>query len=120
MHTEAPALDYSVVDSIRELQQGGSANLLEQLTLAFFDDASGHLADLSDAVANRDLAGVRRAAHSLKGICGAIGAQHMAALSLALEMKALDATVDADLALEIHVEFDRVESALRAVAGMSK
>lgn len=114
MNMATPALDTSVVDSIRDLQAPGEPNLLEQITTAFLEDAQIRLADLRQAVAIDDRTQIQRLAHSLKGMCGVIGAHQMAALSVALERTPITASVDARLASQLELEFTRVAAALRA------
>lgn len=92
----------------------GEPNLLEQITDAFLEDAQTRLADLRRAMASDDRAQIKRVAHSLKGMCGAIGAHHMAALSVDLERTPLAAHVDTGLVSQLEREFTRVRAALRA------
>lgn len=115
METGQSALDSTVVESLRELQAPGGPNLLEQLTAAFLEDARARLTELQHAVRTDDLAKVLCVAHSLKGMCGAIGALQMAALSLELERSAMAATVDAQLASRLEDEFARVAAALQGL-----
>ncbi|OFW45664.1 MAG: hypothetical protein A3J29_22115 [Acidobacteria bacterium RIFCSPLOWO2_12_FULL_67_14b] len=115
MNTRQPALDLTVVESLRELQTPGGPDLFEQLTVAFLEDAQARLTDLRQAVAGNDRTQAQRAAHSLRGMCGAIGATEMAALSDELERTAVAASVDARLAAGLEREFSCVATALRAL-----
>ena len=115
MHIEQSALDYSVVESLRELQEPGGPDLLEQLTVAFVEDAQQRLSELQLACSTDNHSDVRRIAHSLKGMCGAIGAPLMAALSAELERSALAARTDSQLAIRLSGEFVRVAAALQAL-----
>ena len=114
MNIARPALDATVVESIRGLQMPGEPNLLERITDAFLEDAQTRLADLRQAMASDDRAQIKRVAHSLKGMCGAIGAHHMAALSVDLERTPLTAPVETGLLSQLEREFTRVRAALRA------
>jgi HPt (histidine-containing phosphotransfer) domain-containing protein len=115
MQMEQSTLDYTVVESLRELQEPGGPDLLEQLTAAFVEDAQNRLSELQQAVSTANHSDVRRIAHSLKGMCGAIGAPLMAALSAELERSALAARVDPELAARLTGEFTRVAAALEAL-----
>ena len=110
---QEPALDSTVIESLRELQMPGGPNLLAELIVAFREDAGARLADLQHAITTGNCEKVQRAAHSLKGMCGAIGAHQMAALSGELERSATAATVDAQLASRLEGEFARVTAALQ-------
>ena len=109
------ALDRSVLDTLRAWAPVGGTDPVLDLTAAFVVDAADRLGKLRTAVATGDAALVRSAAHSLKGMCGAIGATHMSDLSSALE-HALAGTIGVDRVGQLEREFERVQQALREAA----
>lgn len=116
MHTTVAVLDESIVASLRDLKAQGGPDFLAQLTSAFLEDGSMRLGDLRAGLAARDDHAVRRAAHSLKGMCAALGATDMAGLCSRLERQAAAASIDGALASQIEVEFTRVAGALRSLS----
>jgi two-component system sensor histidine kinase/response regulator len=106
-------IDRATTESLREL---GGSEMLSELTEMFFDDAWSVKDTIRDAVERGNAQTVERAAHTLKGSSGNMGAKRMAALCGELE----DAGVSGDLAyapelLEgLENEFGRVRPALEA------
>jgi HPt (histidine-containing phosphotransfer) domain-containing protein len=110
-------LDESVIESIRELEVDGASGLLNMLATAFVEDVTTRLAQLRVAVAEGASVRIKEATHSLKGMCGAIGALEMSAMTLELEQPGH--TTDAQRAMvdALDSEFGRVQAALtRALA----
>ena len=105
------ALDPEVLAGLREL---GDAELLAELAEMFLDDASSRLADLREALKESDTRTLERAAHTLKGSSGNMGATRMSAICAELH----DIGVSGNLAgapelLErLEEEFGRVRPAL--------
>lgn len=83
-----PALDVSVLDSLRQYDPDGQQGLLADLVATFEVEARDRLVNLRAAIALGDGLAAGRLAHSLRGICGAIGATHLADLSRQLELAA--------------------------------
>lgn len=111
-------LDESVIESIRELEADGTPGLLNMLATAFAEDVTARLAQLRTAIDENDSRRIKEAAHSIKGMSGAMGAVGMTTISLDLEHRAhIDGETRAQVdALE--AEFGQVQRALaRAVAG---
>lgn len=108
-----PALDPSVMETLRECLPAVGPDSIAELTEVFLADATDRVGSLRDAVAIGDAARMRRAAHSLKGMCGAIGAIHMSALSSALEQSEIDQIDSARLG-DLERELARVQVALLA------
>ncbi len=82
--TEAP-LDRSVLAGLRELQEEGEPDILEELIGLFLTDVPPQLSALREAVEAGDAQSVERIAHTLKSSCGNMGAVRMAALCTELE-----------------------------------
>jgi PAS domain S-box-containing protein len=98
---------------------GGDAELLREIVRLFLAECPNWLAQCRDAIARRDAAGLRQAAHTLKGTLAGLGAQ--AALAEAQRLEAMGCAGDltgADrsyAALEAALE--RLRPALAALGG---
>jgi two-component system, sensor histidine kinase and response regulator len=108
-------LDRSVLEGLRELQEEGEPNLLDELIEMFFDDVpSSQLEALQEAMKAGDAHFVERVAHTLKGSCGNIGALRMAAICA--ELQDIGASKDLSRAPELlehlKAEFERARPAL--------
>ena len=106
-------IDRAAIESLREL---GGSEMLSELAEMFFDDAQSGIDAIRGAVERGDAQTVERAAHTLKGSSGNMGAKRMAALCGELQ----DASASGDLThapelLEgLEAEFGRVRPALEA------
>jgi two-component system sensor histidine kinase/response regulator len=109
--TLPPALDRTVLDTIRSWGAPGGPDPTVELITAFLQDANDRLGKLRGAVDAGDETAARKAAHSLKGMCGAIGANHLSALSSEVEHAAVG-TINAGRVDAIEREFQRVQEAL--------
>jgi HPt (histidine-containing phosphotransfer) domain-containing protein len=78
---DIPPVDYAVLHEAA----GGDRDVLRELALLYRDDAASQLAALDQAAAQRDVAGVARIAHGLKGSSSSIGARRAADAFRALE-----------------------------------
>ena len=107
-----PILDPGVLDSLRQLTPPGEPDVLAQVLTLFRDEAAGRLARLQAALATASAGDMHRAAHSLKGSAGNIGAPALMAACRRLDdqARAGDLT-DADkLVDEVGRELRRVEA----------
>jgi HPt (histidine-containing phosphotransfer) domain-containing protein len=110
-------LDRGVLAALRQLTMPGEPDVLHQVLLTFVDDVPRRLAALTEAAAAGRRDDAARAAHSLKGSAGNIGARRLQELAGHAEDAARRAD-PADLsahAQAVRVEFERVEAAIRAV-----
>ena len=80
-----PALDPAVVASLRELTPPGEPDVLTEVLQLFLADVPGRIARLRDACAAGNAVEVQRAAHSLKGSAGNIGAHDLYAVCRQLD-----------------------------------
>jgi hypothetical protein len=110
-----PPLDPTVLETLRSWRQPDGPDPVADLTLAFVQDAADRIGKLHEALAVGDEAKARKAAHSLKGMCGAIGANHMSSLSSELE-HAEPGAIDVARVNGLEREFVRVQEALLAAA----
>lgn len=106
-----PPLDMSVIEGLRALA-GDGIDIVGELTGAFLDDGQDRLRKMHAAIANGDEATIRKAAHSLKGMSGSIGANYLSTLSFECE-KAEPGGITVDRILLIEQEFHRVSAALK-------
>jgi len=83
--TSADAVNYAVLDKLRELQEEGEPDILTDLINLFISDASGRLASMETAVAEQNDETLQLAAHTLKGSSSNLGAQGMVQLCSELE-----------------------------------
>jgi HPt (histidine-containing phosphotransfer) domain-containing protein len=108
-----PVIDFSVIEVLRGFREEGEADPIVELRSLFIEDAGKHLQILNAAVESGDARSVRRAAHSLMGMSGTIGAMRLWSMSEALE-KAEPSAIDRARLLALETEFQRVSDALRA------
>ncbi len=111
-------LDESVIESIRELEADGTPGLLNMLVTAFVEDVTSRLAQLRTAIDENDSRRIKEAAHSIKGMSGAMGAVGMSAISLDLECRALADAQSGALVDALEAEFGRVQTALSRAAAV--
>lgn len=74
-------------------QTGGDEELLEELLVLFRDSSVSDFAQLQQAVAATDAAGVMRAAHSLKGAAASLGIEGIRQLAFDMEADARNNSV---------------------------
>ncbi len=108
-----PAIDLSVIEMLRSLAVDGEADPVVELTQAFVEDGANRLAALHTAISKGDVTAARMAAHSLKGMSGALGATHLSVLSREIE-RAEPGALDRGRIARLEQEFHRVAAALRA------
>ena len=65
----------------------GDRALLREIVQIFFEDASGRMVEIQEAIARQDGPALERAAHTLKGSVGNFGAQYVYEAAVALEKK---------------------------------
>jgi HPt (histidine-containing phosphotransfer) domain-containing protein len=106
----APALDANVLESLRQLNQDGQPDVVQEVLTVFLADAEARLAAIDDAIKSGDGTAVHRAAHAFKGAAGNIGATILTEKCRELEEAGRAGTLDgaAELGRRIHDEFARV------------
>jgi len=109
-------LDGEVLATLRELQEEGEPDILEELFELFLKDTPTRLDAMREAVRQGDSEALRRAAHGQKGSSANLGAGQMEALCAELERKARGGAVkDAPaLVTQLETEFARVGEAMEA------
>jgi len=106
-----PTIDFSVIELLRGLALDGDPDPIVELRSLFIEDAARHIQALNTAVASGDERTAKRAAHSLKGMCGSIGAQNLYEMSSQFEVAP---TIDPNSLRQLESEFVRVTQALQA------
>ena len=109
-------VDHDILIGLRELQQAGEPDLLNELVEVFLTDADPRLVALRKAVEQRDAHTVEREAHTLKGSCANFGAQPLARICHSLQMLGRRQDLEQASALLAHLEteYARVRAALQA------
>ena len=70
-------LDMSIVDELLSFVDDGDPELLVDLIQMFLDDGPAKVKSITDGLEEGDFDKVERAAHSLKGTSGNLGARHL-------------------------------------------
>ncbi len=111
-----PAINAKVIADLRALEAGGTPGLLRELIDLFLKEADKHLATLRSALSGRDGHQFERAAHTLKGSSGNLGAQSMSRLCGELQMigRAADWDRAARGLADLEIEYRGVKSELEA------
>jgi HPt (histidine-containing phosphotransfer) domain-containing protein len=106
-----PAIDQATFE---ELQQTAGAEFVRELVDTFLAEAPLMLASLDRALAARDAADFRRAAHSLKSNSNTFGALALGALARELELSGIEPVLAANVPQldALRLEYARVAAAL--------
>ena len=109
------AIDLAVISSLRQLYPESNGGPINDLVRAFLVNAQGHLHQIKEAADEGDLERIERAAHTLRGSSGTLGARRLSKLCHQIEVEARDheRTAPAELIAALPEEFQRVERAFR-------
>jgi HPt (histidine-containing phosphotransfer) domain-containing protein len=107
-------LDRERLDLMRELGEPGEPDPVLELVEVFEDQTRQLVAALQSGQATGNHEAIRKAAHSLKGSSGNLGAVRLAELSRQLEQQAADRKECAGILNEVLEEVPVVSSLLRA------
>jgi CheY-like chemotaxis protein len=108
-----------VVDEAEAMNRvGGDRNLLRTMIAMFFDECPKELPRLREALARGDALGVRRAAHTLKGMIGNFGRReaYTAADRLEAMGRGADLSAAAPVLAELEEALARLDPALKTLA----
>lgn len=107
-------LDMTVVDELIALSDDGDPELLLDLIELFLSDSPGKLDSVAKGVQSGDLERVERAAHSLKGSSGNLGARRLQHLceSLVGRSRTGDLEGARRVATQLESVFDEARAAL--------
>ena len=81
-------IDWSRLESLRELQVEGDPDVVVQVIAMFQEDSVTRLARAREAFAGRDGQSLKLEAHSLRGTAGLIGAERLRETAEAVERSA--------------------------------
>ena len=103
---DGPALDPAVIETLRQLTEPGEPDVLAEVLNIFLAERPRRHAEIDDAFAAGDLTRLHRAAHSLKGSAGNIGARALFAATRDLDEAARtgDAARLSTLVETVHTE----------------
>lgn len=93
MTEDVPLLDHGVVAELRQSTGDDEAFVLE-LIGDYIAEATGQLDGMAAAIATGDVAGIVRAAHTLKSTSASVGAMRLAGICRSLEEAGRDNRVD--------------------------
>ena len=107
-----PVLDPTVIDSLRQLTPPGEPDVLKEVLQLFLDDVPGRINRLRLACETGNAMDLQRAAHSLKGSAGNIGANDMLAVCRRLDElgKSGDVSGGQGLVDSLDAEYARVKA----------
>ncbi len=107
---EPAVLDRAVMETLRQLTPPGEPDVLTEVLRLFLREVPLRMDRLRNAWAAGNIEEVYRAAHSLKGSAGNIGAQRLLGVCRQLDEmgRAGDLTEAAPLVAALGLEFDRV------------
>jgi HPt (histidine-containing phosphotransfer) domain-containing protein len=113
----SPALDPATIDTLRQLNDEGQPDVLTEVLGLFLADAPARLEAIAMSARAGDRLALQRAAHTLKGACGAIGAFALEEACRALEhMSKGDRFDDVPAGLvAVDREYARVQEAIAEV-----
>ena len=79
------AINLRTINTLQELDEPGSTELVTRLVNSFLDSADGHLARVASALREGDAMAVAKTVHSLKSSAANLGAEALAACYRELE-----------------------------------
>ncbi len=114
-----PVLDPAVVERLRQLTPPGEPDVLAEVLQLFLQEVPRRIEKLRVAWLVGDASEVHKAAHSLKGSAGNVGANALFAVCRELDDKGRtgDLTGVKPLIDELDFEYARVETEIRRVVG---
>ena len=114
----APAINMSVIEELLSLSDDGDASLLVDLIQMFLEDAPVKVNAIKTGFAKRDMHQIEKAAHSLKGSSGNLGATQVQEICDQLQQACRGSTTPEEVAAlvgELEQPFALVLRELRAL-----
>jgi HPt (histidine-containing phosphotransfer) domain-containing protein len=110
------ALDRSVLDSLKELQEEGDPDIIEEVGSLFLTHSPDKIAAIKKSTTSGDAKGLQIASHSLKSSSAYVGAMRLSAMSKSLEDMARSGSLEgaSQKASVLEAEYERVKTALEA------
>lgn len=108
-------LDDSVLDSIREVQEAGAPDLIQETVALFLVSTPERVTALEQAVAKSDSDAIRTSAHAIKGSCWLLGLTRLGKACEALEVEAIRGRLEdaSEWLVRIQAEYELATRALR-------
>ena len=115
-HVDDATLDFSVLNTLRDLSEPGQPDPVIELIDLFMEDAPDRLRAMETSLDRRDTEALKIAAHSLKGSAKNLGAKPLARICAELEHQTLAADWDNALLTikAIGQEFEKLRAVLAA------
>jgi HPt (histidine-containing phosphotransfer) domain-containing protein len=116
---DVPVLDDRVIETLRQLTTPGEPDVLTEVLRLFLHEVPPRIDRLRNAWTTGDIQGMYRAAHSLKGSAGNIGAQRLYDVARQLDElgRAGNVASSAQLVAALGIEFDKVEVEIHRLIG---
>jgi len=114
-------LDPAVIATLRQLTPPGEPDVLTEVLQMFLDEFPPRMDRLRNAWASKNIEEMYRAAHSLKGSAGNVGAQRLMKVCSQLDEmgRSGDLTDTALLVDALGIEFDKVAAEIHRIIGNS-
>ncbi len=111
-------IDPQAIANLRDLSPDGGQEFLRELIGVYLEDTPLRLADLDQAMARQEAAGVSKAAHTIKGSSSNFGAGRLSTLAQEIEQKGKSGVISAcgPLCIRLRAEYELVAEALRKIA----
>ncbi|HUQ86982.1 MAG TPA: Hpt domain-containing protein [Vicinamibacterales bacterium] len=116
---EHAVLDQAVVEGLRRLTPPGEPDVLAEVLKLFLEEVPPRIARLRNALAAGNIQDVQRAAHSLKGSAGNIGARRLFEVCRQLDeiSRSGELTTAPWLVEALGLEFGKVASEIHRLIG---
>ena len=114
-------LDPAVIATLRQLTPPGEPDVLTEVLQMFLDEFPPRMDRLRNAWASKNIEEMYRAAHSLKGSAGNVGAQRLMKVCSQLDEmgRSGDLTNTAPLVDALAIEYGKVEAEIHRIIGNS-
>lgn len=111
-------LDSDMTEHFFSMIRKGGKDMMHEFVEMFIHDMSERLTMVQKADSEQQPDDLKTAAHSLKSLSAQVGARHLSAISLKLELLGMENTMDgsSDLVRQAESEYERVKVALREKA----
>jgi HPt (histidine-containing phosphotransfer) domain-containing protein len=117
--SRAAVLDMEVIDRLRQLTMPGEPDVLNDIFAVFLQDVPQRIERLRNAYTAGNIQDMRRAAHSLKGSAGNIGARAM--FDVCRQVDELNEVTPAGPLVDaLAVEFENVKREIHRLTGVKE
>ncbi|HEX8440667.1 Hpt domain-containing protein [Archangium sp.] len=113
--SQAQVIDFTMVESLRALEQAGEPGLMRELIDTFLENAPERLSRLSALAEQGSVAGLEAEAHALSGSCGALGLEELRLLCRQAEKAASVGSVETEVVAALGPAFERAREVLTRI-----